>query len=249
MKNKFLYLFLFAGILSGCEKEIATDERTTGISKNDATKFFFLEKGDTVPKNVYRDKPITEKIETKIVTSENLKADPVKSTFQLTSYVTDLYIIVGNNSMIQPPALYNKIWVDLNEGAGGKFIYLCYTKYDFAQPLGGIEIYSGRERIPYPEIRDPWKDGVVTNSAGFDYPGIDLNWGSGGNYIYLYQTRKTGILNPYEGYLPWGKIKEIGVYSSNSSSSSQVPYGWKRIPIDLNKGAGGKFIYIIYKTE
>ncbi|MEJ5315814.1 MAG: hypothetical protein WHS63_02290 [Tenuifilum sp.] len=241
-------LTFLLGILASCQKEeIRFNQINDETSNVKYCKFFEVQKGDTIPKNVYRTKPTFTETETVVITSEMQKE--VKSTVALTPYVTDLYIIAGNSSAITPPASYIKIDVDLNKGSGGKYIYLCYTKQDIAGPIQGLEVYYGVDKYPYPSLSYPWRDGVISNSAGFGYPGIDLNWGAGGDYIYLYQTRVSGILNPYEGYKPWSKIKEIGVYFARTSALSQVPAGWKRIPVDLNKGAGGSYIYLIYKTE
>ena len=248
MKKNYLIAAFFLGILVACQENEITltkaDEKTNDVK---FFEFFEVQKGDSIPKNVHRGKPAFTENETVVITSEMQKE--VKTTVALTPYITDLYIIAGNSSNITPPASYQKIDVDLNKGAGGKYIYLCYTKQDVASPIQGLEVYYGVDKYPYPSLSYPWRDGVISNSAGFDYPGIDLNCGAGGDYIYLYQTRVSGILNPYEGYKPWSKIKEIGVYFARTSASSQVPAGWKRIPVDLNMGAGGFYIYLIYKTE
>ena len=40
--------------------------------------------------------------------------------------ISDLGVIAGDSESIMPPAGWGKIPVDLNMGAGGKKIYLCY---------------------------------------------------------------------------------------------------------------------------
>ena len=43
-------------------------------------------------------------------------------------YITDVVVIDGDTEVIPPPDGYHKIPVDLNLGASGKFIFVCYKK-------------------------------------------------------------------------------------------------------------------------
>ncbi len=45
---------------------------------------------------------------------------------QNTSNVSEVGVLSGNSSTIQPPAGWTKYQNDLNEGAGGNYVYLCY---------------------------------------------------------------------------------------------------------------------------
>ena len=57
------------------------------------------------------------------------------------SYVTDVYVISrSSQSQIIPPSGYTKIDVDLNKGAGGKYIYLCYKSGDKADAITGLQV-------------------------------------------------------------------------------------------------------------
>jgi len=142
-----------------------------------------------------------------------------------------------------------KIPVDLNEGAGGKYIYFYYRK--------GLKEYFPNEKIDYicelsivtdcclPIIVPPvtWDaSGKSIGSGGW----TDLNQGAGGDYIYLVERREirhSNMLRLYSYSKP--PIRDILVISSNKKLSSYP--GWILIPTDLNKGAGGKWIYLCYK--
>lgn len=100
-------------------------------------------------------------------------------TSDLDSPITDLDIVVGSSekdakSKLKPGFILDP--QDLNEGAGGKYVYLCYSKNKANDPVRSIQIIQGSSaQIPPPEdyIKIP----------------VDLNAGSGGKYIYLFYSR------------------------------------------------------------
>ena len=163
----------------------------------------------------------------------------LKSLQATSSYITDLYVLTSDKASAAPPWMYTKINVDLNQGAGGKWIFLCFTKEVGQEPIREMKLWAGG-RYPSPAIGNPWT--VVTNSNGYGYPGADLNEGAGGDWIYLYENRSKDCGDP---------IKEIAIVATTSSSYTPC-CGWhisnldKNI-VDMNRGAGGKFIYLIYK--
>ena len=56
------------------------------------------------------------------------------------AFVTAVTVITGDSANISPPAGYTKIAVDLNKGAGGKYIYLCYQKGGRADAITGLQV-------------------------------------------------------------------------------------------------------------
>ncbi len=73
----------------------------------------------------------------------------------------------------------------------------------------------------------------LPNSDGSLCPGLDLNQGSGGEYLYMYM--KKGNTLP---------IKDIIFIVANYNSPSWP--GFYVHPIDLNRGAGGKYIWLAW---
>jgi len=74
-----------------------------------------------------------------------------------------------------------------------------------------------------------------------------LNQGAGGYYIYL-----QGAWGDSNAKGPRSVITEICIISSTNSMSSYTDeYGrkWEFVNFDLNKGAGGKWIYLCYLTQ
>jgi hypothetical protein len=74
-----------------------------------------------------------------------------------------------------------------------------------------------------------------TTPAGYEKIDKDLNKGAGGNYIYLYYSKRTDLEPITSLYVAVG-----------DSSNVTVPEGYTKIDSDLNKGAGGKYIYLCY---
>ncbi|KJZ10850.1 hypothetical protein TW85_19220 [Marinomonas sp. S3726] len=145
--------------------------------------------------------------------------------------ITELRVISGDSSVIQPPTGYIKDDFDLNKGAGGKFIYVCYKedstldiKAEKLDVITDITTISGDS----PDIQAP--DGYIKI-------GQDLNEGARGKYIYL--CYKKGE------YSETDSIKDIMVIGS-SQPQIYPPIGFERINQDLNQGAGGLYIYMCY---
>ncbi|WP_248920570.1 MAC/perforin domain-containing protein [Pseudomonas entomophila] len=139
------------------------------------------------------------------------------------NYIDQLVVITGDSSTIEPPAGYTKIPYDLNAGAKGDFIYLCYHEQawypDNTKPaVTAIKIIYDREPVPTGYIKLPQ----------------DLNKGAGGADIYLCYK--------LESYNTDTAINKITVISGNNPDIN-APYGYEKVPGDLNKGAKGNFIY------
>jgi hypothetical protein len=155
---------------------------------------------------------------------------PARSqSYQLyADYVDSLVVISGSNSNIQPPTGYIKIPYDLNKGAGGKFLYLCYHKASYQaygtnkQCIDSLVVIYGKSTQP---------------PAGYIKIPQDLNEGAGGEYVYLCYRLANWADNI--------AIKDVTVVGGGNSNVP-APYGYEKVPGDLNKGAGGDFIYVCY---
>jgi hypothetical protein len=95
-------------------------------------------------------------------------------------------------------------------------------------PIGVLTVTTSRSCLNY----DQWE--YIPNSEGMSCPGLDLNMGSGGEYIFLYL--KKGTSRP---------IQQIGFLVSTKNDPSWP--GYFVHPLDLNKGSGGKYIWIAWK--
>ena len=137
---------------------------------------------------------------------------------------------------------YYKINQDLNEGSGGKLIYL-YAAIGLDNstnpaPVTGMALVHGNSSS-------------CRNSAPANYSviNVDLNEGAGGEFIYLCISRNENAGEPIRRIEVWDKSDKDAVYSYNADGSGAyydvyVPAG--PTPLDINRGAGGDFIYILY---
>ncbi|KAI1080259.1 hypothetical protein F5B20DRAFT_539982 [Whalleya microplaca] len=85
--------------------------------------------------------------------------------------ITDLAVIFNNETT---PSGYTKMSTDLNAGAGGKFVYLCYKtgEYNPGTAILDITAFSGSKS----DVSPPY---------GFTKISRDLNAGAGGKYIFF----------------------------------------------------------------
>ncbi|TGE20135.1 hypothetical protein [Hymenobacter elongatus] len=174
------------------------------------------------------------------VSSENIGGSPNNPD----GYILDMKLIDNNWASWQFPG-YTMLNLDLNKGAGGRYIYFTFTREPYwvqfadGRPLRQFSIKTRSTNPANPSVpadHEPlWYAQNTTNSP---YVGqLDLNEGAGGDYIYSYVSRHVGFGSP---------VREVGVVASNSSTV-QPPAGWERVGVDLNKGAGGDYIYLCFK--
>lgn len=135
--------------------------------------------------------------------------------------ITELAVIHGGNSSISPPAGFSRISVDLNAGAGGDFVYLCYRR-GIGTPITGLAVTVNNGAPP---------------SSAYSRIDVDLNVGCGGDtdYIWLWYTRDPACTT----------LRDLHV----QADSSDPPTGFTRINVDLNRGAHGAFVYLSYRKQ
>lgn len=136
------------------------------------------------------------------------------------------------------------IRADLNSGAGGNYIYLGYrTTTDKNQAITDLFIKSTNPMI----ILFLYE--IETEHYGLSKwktDGYNLNRGTDGNKLYLYTTKDSGT-NRHPLY-------DLKVYFGTNPSGDNP--GWEVVKFqnsadnaDLNKGAGGKYIYLLMKRK
>jgi hypothetical protein len=142
-------------------------------------------------------------------------------------YIDALAVVIGDSN-VEPPAGYQKIAFDLNRGAGGDYIYLCYHKV-----APGTDRRCLKDlRVIFGKNADP-PDGYVKIPH-------DLNAGAGGQYVYLcYKTAE---------YRARRAITDVTVVGG-PRADLDPPYDFALVPGDLNAGAGGDYVYVCYRVE
>ena len=153
-----------------------------------------------------------------------LKAEMMDDTGPLTSVT----ILTSDSSALPTvPATYSIVNVNLNKNAGGKYIYLAYSRSSsHGDPITGLQVFASySSNFP--------------GQNGFTKIPNDLAEGAGGKWIYLYYTKNK------ENY----PIYQVDVVSGASSYTYPPDDTWVRINQDTNDQAGGSYVYICYKKS
>lgn len=167
----------------------------------------------------------------------------LKDTKNVVEYISELYIGYGEKAFEAQNMLYNYgvqkeniVWVDLNNNAGGYWIYLGYkTTTNPSEAITGI-------------VADYWrskKTGDITyNGINYINLKVDLNKGIPGRYIYLYYTKDkragapiTTIKYQLNGKFQYGNA--TGFNGVICTTTGQL--------MDFNYKAGGDYIYLWFK--
>jgi hypothetical protein len=135
--------------------------------------------------------------------------------------ISEVTVIYGGSSGIQPPAGWVKVPWDLNRNAGGDYIYVCY-KRGIGAPITGLYVTIGSGHPAVPE-----KCTMIP---------VDLNRNAGGDYIYLWTTKDPDC----------AVVNDITVVDGKNA---QAPAGYTKINIDLNRNAGGDYMYLCYRKQ
>lgn len=153
-------------------------------------------------------------------------------------WITDVKVIYGDNKDLDPGVGWQRVnrrddarvGQDLNEGAGGDYIYLAYQKKPGRTPLTGLQVAyaSNRKDVHVPEGYE-----VVKDDEGEE---VDLNKGAHGPFIWLCKTHDPSFA-PITGVTVIASDKEVKIGPRNYEGF---------IPVDLNKGSGGKYIYLCF---
>ncbi|MEO7425582.1 MAG: hypothetical protein ABI036_10375 [Fibrobacteria bacterium] len=229
-------------------------------------------KGEIIPKGVEFAKPENNSDLVEYATSEGYYKGAAKDFHgfekplaktsvdksPLDNYIRGVTLVAGNSS-VSCPYGYTRIDKDLNEGAHGQFVYLCYSTWE----PGAATYYYITDMLTVTVNKSPdWKvhmpDNVNCFSAGQDFnchyvwqPGYDktqwnhngdLNSGAGGQYIYLMRNQ-TQFYRYKQPAMEGNLLTGIGVISG--ASNVAVPSGWKKINVDLNATVGGSYVYFI----
>ena len=149
----------------------------------------------------------------------------------MTTAITDLVVLSADHE-IETPVGFVKIPLDLNLGAGGDYIYLCYRRGN-GDPITGIQVLVNTNNPP----------------PGYTLLPNDLNRNARGAYLYLCYTK-----DPARGTDPSGlrrPIVDLAVQTWKGDSAWQPPpvdfsgTAYDRIDVDLNKGrSDAPYIYL-----
>ena len=190
-------------------------------------------------------------------------------------YLYDLKIVKGpnpNRTGFNDSPYYHNIEIDLNEGAGGEYIYVSFTrdpsKVQYQTSSWGCG-YSGSSGDETPhdangnrlDLPVKWIDtevrcctaaanchDIYTPMYARQSPVVDSNYmkfpdlNDGAGGSYIYAWQTRIATAAHSQPI------ELGVLTGNNVNITP-PAGWQRVGSDLNNGAGGSYIFFCVKAR
>ncbi|KAL0149300.1 hypothetical protein M9458_055338 [Cirrhinus mrigala] len=145
-------------------------------------------------------------------------------------YITKLHVsTTKDEEEILGAQGYQFINVNLNQGAGGNQVLLWYKK-----ECGNRSV----TRIQF-SFSNSMKSGLA--DAGYELVNRDLNAGVCGDHIFLWY-----FYGSTEFDIP---VVNLQVTADAEEEPALLQDGWERLGCDLNRNAGGNFIYLWVKRE
>lgn len=142
--------------------------------------------------------------------------------------IDGLYFEVSNTQPVTPDVGWTLVNTDLNRGAGGKFIFLCYKHgLDDRESISDITLTLNSQATP----------------SGYVKIQQDLNEGVGGDFIYLC----------YKKEITARPIRRVAILVGKDAAPASGFYFaenyYYRRKQDLNEGAGGNYIWLTYSYD
>ena len=181
----------------------------------------------------------------------HVKKFDTKTIEEAKPYIGDIFLAVGDSRHealtklieFEPDGFID---IDLNHLAGGDYVYLAYKRVAKAKDaLTDIVIFEGKNPASSKKIT------IGDTSIKYTLAdSVDLNCDAGGDYLYLYTTDsiKTGnyitslkVEESVESYLKCG-VERVTVKLAQGKTITDEY-------IDLNKNAGGDYLYLIMQRE
>ena len=134
---------------------------------------------------------------------------------------------IKSQATSSPGPGWKMIDVDLNKGAGGDYIYMHVLYGWTTTPITDLGVaYVENGRMNYPAL------------SWYELINVNLNRNAGGSMLYLCTS-----------LAPGSAVTNVVVLDGKKASDAkaQKPAGaWKIVDVDLNKGAGGRYLYFCY---
>ena len=166
-------------------------------------------------------------------------------------YISEVFVSVGDTrhaalaDMVQY-GVDGYIDCDLNRKAGGDYVYLGYKRTSSVkEALTDLVVFAGSDPEASKRLDINGKSVKYTLVSA-----VDLNSNAGGKYLYLYSADSADTGNPITSldvkdsvvsYLKCGVEKVTVKLADGKAITNQN--------IDLNKGAGGDYLYMIMTRE
>ena len=133
------------------------------------------------------------------------------------------------NDVTSIPPGYTKVEGDLNRGAGGRYIYLSYTRDPSRPPITAVDVIVGT------------KDWIAPRE-GFVRINQDCNEDAKGNFVYICYMQGPPPSNDKAN----DAITDLRIVYGETAIA---PPGYTIVPADLNSGARGEYEWLAYSKN
>ena len=257
MKKVYCFAALFGAILGVSLASCSSDEEE--LNENPISEKVAYDNKDKVDTDE----------EILFSTFDEQKKNGLKSSTILTY---DIKILHGNSNdfpagqYIGNDGWYNKLDIDLNEGAGGEWIYLYYrTASNVEDCVTNMAAIASTRWYSEADLRK-----CMSDYAGAWYPGrdqnnnpVDLNAGSGGKYVYL-ELSKDNMYGRITGFQVVSTTKDY-TYVKSKVEDGRTYYPvkcytdilnnagrnvlWQAMDFNMDTNKHKKNIYIYYTRD
>lgn len=229
------------GAAKGRPENVPHVDQEVFVKSSDLT----LEKGAVIPKGTF----ILKSDETEEGYKRSSSGPWTFSALEKTATADRRYIsttgeyhriyLVAGTSTVACPSGSTKMSLDLNRGAGGKYIYMCGSESGSGSILPS-SIYIIDKSSAAPPVSD------TKGFLGVNGSNSDMNQGAGGDYVY--GRYEIGGSCPVDG---------IGVeFADHWWEPLPLPFtdwydlrGGRTYDADMNDGAGGASIFFMFRTR
>jgi hypothetical protein len=183
----------------------------------------------------------------------HMKRCDTKTLEETKPYIGQVFIAAGDSRHEALSALIafepdGFIDIDLNEDAGGDYVYLGYKRVAKASDaITDIVVFQGKNPAASRRVKIGEKSVKYTLAAD-----VDLNKDAGGKWLYLYTTDSDNTGNPIKNleisntYYTTPSVKcGIEWLTVMRAEGDKITSEW----IDLCKGAGGDYLYMHMQRE
>ena len=167
-------------------------------------------------------------------------------------YVTDV-VVIGCEKSNQIASLhsewerkgYSILKYDLNKDASGWFVYLAYKAEENADPEKEYITDLAVKDVGNPSSSYSWNGRTYYLCKHNDGFNGDLNRGAGGDDVHLFYTKERYNLNNHDFNNKKRVIKDFSIVTGNGNANAKcICWEGSSNPADLNRGAGGEYIYV-----
>ncbi|GJJ12688.1 hypothetical protein Clacol_006932 [Clathrus columnatus] len=165
--------------------------------------------------------------------------------------IIGLRLLRSSSQILSPPKGYHGMTKDINEGRHGTYLYLIWEGI-----YAPISTFVSGVRIRYGSKSSDEPEDAMTEISN---KGDDINQGFGGRRIPALQRRVSKFLSRTSQIFIMKTLPKVleeiivtaSQYGMQKSDNEEMtpPPGYNKMSIDINKGRGGTYLYLVWQDR